>query len=152
MNEMWLNAKDFYWEHRDVARVALSGAVMVVTQLVIVLWTLGRLRELAHIRERMSRLADGLALLTDTTEAGLSTLIKEVEGLSRRAGAVSQPAAARAQVARRVTSAARKGDKVARIAEREALSESEVRLHLALSENATGRRAEPVEAVSGQAS
>ena len=68
-----LQAKDFYWEHRDVCRIAFAASGVVLSQLVLVIWMLRRMGELGHMRERMSRLADGLALLTDTTESGLST-------------------------------------------------------------------------------
>jgi len=133
---MMIEIKEFYWAHRDLIRVAGASGGMLLVQLVILLWTIRRLRELSHIRERMSRLADGLALLTDTTEAGLSTIIREVQTLSRRS-AEPRPAP-RATVARRVVSAARKGEDIARIAETESLSESEVRLHLSL--GAQGQR------------
>ena len=74
-----IEIKEFYWAHREIFRVAAVSGAILIGQLAIMVWTLRRLRELSHIRERMSRLADGLALLTDTTEAGLSTLIKEVQ-------------------------------------------------------------------------
>ncbi len=48
--------------------------------------------------------------------------------------------ASRASVARRVADAARQGERVGKIAEYEALSESEVRLHLAMSDR--GRQTE----------
>ena len=129
MNEL-LYIKDWYWAHRDLVRVgaAISGVALVHVGLV--LWITLRLRELAHMRERMSRLADGLALLTDTTEAGLTTLIREVESLGKRGP--TKRTATRTTVAKRVAAAAQNGDGLARIAENELLSESEVRLHLAL--------------------
>jgi hypothetical protein len=89
------------------------------------------LRELGLMRERLSRLADGLALLTDTTEAGLATLASAIEtnaqGDRRRPAA--RPPAPR-KTTRRVMTAVRKGDDIGRIIERESLSESEVRLHM----------------------
>ena len=130
MNETLMNFREFYWANREAFRMAAAGAVFVTAQLVILLWTLRRLQELSNIRERMSRLADGLALLTDTTEAGLKAVVHRLEAADS-AGKVQRPA--RAAVARRVTSAAKKGENVARIAGNEVLSESEVRLHLAMS-------------------
>lgn len=94
-------------------------------------WTLLRLREIRMVRDRMQRLADGLALLTDTTESGLATVIREVEHLTKRSAA---PRASRAAVTRRVASAARRGVDPSRIAANESISESEVRLHLSLAE------------------
>jgi hypothetical protein len=131
---LWI--KDWYWAHREVVRVAAAIGGVALVHVALVLWITLRLRELAHMRERMSRLADGLALLTDTTEAGLATLIREVETLGKRG--VTKRTAARTSVAKRVAAAAENGDGVARIAETELLSESEVRLHLALTKGATG--------------
>jgi hypothetical protein len=141
MNEIFLEVRESYWAHREIVRLAAAGAAIVFTQLVLMLWTLRRLRELSHMRERMSRLADGLALLTDTTEAGLSALVEELR--TTRKAAPARAASTRANVAKRVATAARKGERIVAIAEREALSESEVRLHLALSEADAAARARP---------
>jgi hypothetical protein len=126
---LWL--KNYYWIHRDVIRVAAPIAGLALVQSVLVLWIARRLRELGLMRERMSRLADGLALLTDTTEAGLSTILREVQQGARKAP-VRASSASRSAVSKRVLAAARKGSDVAEIASDEALSESEVRLHLKL--------------------
>jgi hypothetical protein len=115
------------WMHRG-AIGAGAGALVLVA---LTLWTLQTLRELSHLRERMSRLADGLALLTDTTEAGLSTVLREIEAIGRRRPA---PRASRAAVSRRVVAAAKNGARMDDIAGIESLSESEVRLHLKLAE------------------
>lgn len=125
---LWL--KDWYWAHREVVRISAGIGTVTLVQVVLLLWTMRQLRELSHIRERMSRLADGLALLTDTTEAGLSTVIREVEQLGRRRSTTQT--ATRSSVKKRVIAAARNGDALASIAEAESLSESEVRLHLSL--------------------
>ena len=130
-----IEIKEFYWAHREIFRVAAVSGGILLGQLAIMVWTLRRLRELSHIRERMSRLADGLALLTDTTEAGLSTLIKEVQQFGRK----PQPApraTSRAAAAKRISSAAKRGQPIAEIAEHEALSESEVRLQLKVANGA----------------
>jgi len=132
MSEMWMQFREFYWINREVFRVVVVGGVFVTVQLGILLWTLRRLAELSNIRERMSRLADGLALLTDTTEAGMATLSTQMDQIIR-AKTKATRTASRATVAKRVTEAARKGDRLNAIAAHEALSESEVRLHLALS-------------------
>jgi hypothetical protein len=133
---LWI--KDWYWAHREIVRVSAAIGAVALVHVALVLWITLRLRELSHMRERMSRLADGLALLTDTTEAGLATLIREVESLGRR-GATKRTAT-RATVAKRVAAAAESGDGVARIAENELLSESEVRLHLALTQGAAAEQ------------
>jgi hypothetical protein len=141
MNEIFLDLKELYWAHRDIARLAMGGAAIVLTQMVLVLYALRRLRELSHMRERMSRLADGLALLTDTTEAGLSALAKEIRLSKKSVAPVRTPT--RAAVAKRVAAAPRKHDRPVAIADREALSESEVRLHLALKEAEAASRVRP---------
>jgi hypothetical protein len=104
--------------------------IFVSAQLVILLWTLRRLQELSNIRERMSRLADGLALLTDTTEAGFANVVQEIRQAGRRAKAAR---AARPSLAKRVTAA--NGERPARIAEHEEL-EGEVSAPIAMSDRA----------------
>ena len=109
----------------------VAGGVLVV-QIVLFVWALRRLQELSHMRERLSRLADGLALLTDTTEAGLATIVKQLQYQSgERATAVR---GLRADTGPRVVAAADRGENLATIAGQEALSESEVRLHLHLAQ------------------
>ena len=129
-----LIAKDFYWQHREVMRAAGAILAIAIVNFTLLLWMSRRMAEIAHMRERLSRLADGLALLTDTTEAGLTTLIREVEQLGRRK--TTTRAASRSSVSKRVAAAAKTGEPVARIAETESLSESEVRLHLSLAKSA----------------
>jgi hypothetical protein len=128
--------KEFYWAHRDVFRLAMGVGVVLAAQTVLILWALRRLGELSHFRERLSRLADGLALLTDTTEAGLATIARELQQQQQglRRPAPPRPPS-RTGVGKRVLAAARKGEDLARIAEDEELSESEVRLHLKLAES-----------------
>jgi hypothetical protein len=102
MTETLTEIREFYWANRDVMRIAAGAAVVLLTQTVLVVWALRRLRELGHLRERLSRLADGLALLTDTTDAGLTALIREVERLNARRVPAPAPAkkSARAQTRR----------------------------------------------------
>jgi hypothetical protein len=125
--------KEFYWMHRDVLRLAMAVGVVLLAQSVLIVWALRRLGELSHFRERLSRLADGLALLTDTTEAGMETLAREIQQFSRKAP--SPRASGRTAVSKRVVAAARKGEDLAAIAGEEQLSESEIRLHLSLAES-----------------
>lgn len=127
---------------------AIVAGVILLIQAVLAIWTMLRLRELAQIRERLSRLADGLALLTDTTESGLTTIARQVDQVAqlvRRPApapvvapkpaprAAAKPAT-RSTIAKRVVAAAQQGNAVASIAGAEEMSESEVRLHLALAE------------------
>ena len=134
-------AKDFYWAHREAFRAAAAITTIALVNFSLLIWTARRLQELSLVRERVSRLADGLALLTDTTEAGLATLIKEVEQLGGRRKSSSK-ASSRSSVAKRVTAAVEKGEKVAEIATTEGLSESEVRLHLSMAKSVNAETAE----------
>jgi len=118
----------FLPEHRALLQIGVAIGAMLFAQTLLVLWAARRLDELTNIRERLSRLADGLALLTDTTEAGLATIARELQ--QQQAGRSPAPRASRATVSRRVLAAVRKGEDVSTIAGHEALSESEVRLHL----------------------
>lgn len=120
-------------QYRELMYVAAGVASVLLVQTVLMLWVVRRLDELTHIRERISRLADGLALLTDTTEAGLATIAREMQQQAARPAAAPR-SASRASVSKRVVSAARRGDDLAVIAGKEAMSESEVRLHLALAQ------------------
>ncbi len=119
-------------ENRLLLQISGVAAVVLLLQTVLVLWAVRRLDELARIRERLSRLADGLALLTDTTEAGMATLARELQQL--QVGRATPPRASRSTVSRRVVAAVRKGEDLTTIAGQEALSESEVRLHLKLAQ------------------
>lgn len=120
-------------ENRVLLQMAMAMGAVLFVQTVLVLWAARRLDELTNIRERLSRLADGLALLTDTTEAGLATIARELQ--QTQAGRMSAPRPTRATVSRRVVAAVRKGEDLVTIAGQEALSESEVRLHLKLAQN-----------------
>jgi hypothetical protein len=110
-----------------VAAIVTIGVVFLL-QTLLTLFVVRRLRDVGQISERVSRLGDGLALLTDTTDAGLTAVLRQLEQLGRRPEPVKLPRT----VNKRVATAARKGQTVARIAQDEALSESEVRLHLAM--------------------
>jgi hypothetical protein len=127
-----LQAKEFYWAHRDVCRIGFAAAAIVLFQTALLVVVLRRLGEIAHLRERLSRLADGLALLTDTTESGLSSLVREVQQRAKKPARAS----GRASVSKRISTAAREGTDIGDIALSEALTESEVRLHLSLAEAA----------------
>jgi hypothetical protein len=120
-------------DNRVLLQMAMAFGAVLFVQTVLVLWAARRLDELTNIRERLSRLADGLALLTDTTEAGLATIARELQ--QTQAGRAPAPRPTRATVSRRVVAAVRKGEDLATIAGQEALSESEVRLHLKLAQN-----------------
>lgn len=104
------------------------AAVVVVGGLVFGLWRRVRVLEMASTR--IDRMAEAVSLLSETAEAGLAAVSAEIERLQRTE--VTQPAASRTTVSRRVVRAATHGESVDQIARHEALSEGEIRLHLAL--------------------
>lgn len=131
----WLGAQMVL--HQDaVTGVAIASFVLLHG--VLILWLLRKVGRLVNEADRVRSLADGMALLTDTTEAGLTSLIREVERLGARPMPVR---VSRKSIAKRVLAAAEDGDEVAQIAGREAMSESEIRLHLMLA-NVQNRKAE----------
>jgi hypothetical protein len=114
----------------------LGFAVLAQT---IAIWRMSRaLRLTARANERVSHFAEALTLLTDTTEAGLANVAAELERLGRTRGARS---VSRGAAAKRITTAARRGQAIGDIAATEAISESEVRLHLSMApDDAQGSR------------
>ena len=92
------------------------------------IWRLSRVMQVTlRLNERLSHFAQALALLTDTTEAGLASVASELElnGQRRAARSVAPRA-----TSKRIAKAARGGQAIEEIAAAEAISESEVRLHL----------------------
>jgi hypothetical protein len=107
------------------------GAVCVVQM--VMLWRLtSGMQSVARIHARLSHFAEALALLTDTTEAGLSVLASELDRPARRR---APRASARNPRTRRIVSAVERGRSIDEVAADEGLSESEVRLHLDLSKD-----------------
>jgi hypothetical protein len=101
-------------------------AVLAVGQ-TLAIWSLSKkIGAVGRANERLAHLAEALALLTDTTEAGLANVALELERAGGRRAARST-----ARVAgKRITSAVRRGRSIEEVAANEGLSESEVRLHL----------------------
>jgi len=94
-------------------------------------------QSMARLTERVEQLRAGMALLTDTAETGFRDIALEVGR-----GAAAPPApVARAQAARRITTATRRGRSVRDIAAAEKMSEGEVRLRMTLADAPTGRKA-----------
>jgi hypothetical protein len=108
--------------------------IYVVAALIVVSvfqsWLLLRLvRRMGHIGrfdERLSRCAQGLSLLVDTSEAGFAMLGSELAKLT----AAPQPQASSRSTTRRIVAAAKRGRDVPEIAAREGLAEGEVRLRM----------------------
>ena len=108
----------------------IAGLLIVtVAQTLALTHLMRRLKAVDDLEARVSRFASALTLLTDTTEAGLSTVAGALEQIDHRRATRPAP---RTAVTKRVVSAAKSGRELPRIARDEALSESEVRLHLAM--------------------
>jgi hypothetical protein len=124
---------------------ALAALTLVTLAQTAVTWRLStRIRAAERLDRRLSHFAEALALLTDTTETGLKNVATELEQTSRRRGSrqaatggaprstarSTTPKAA----ARRIVTATRCGLAIAQIAADEGVSESEVLLHIGMSE------------------
>lgn len=113
----------------DVLTYGVMAVGLVALVEAIVLVRLSKaLGAVARFGERLAHLTSALELLTDTTEAGLTNVARELE----RSAAPRAARSTRSSIARRIAGAARRGEAVADIASREGLSESEVSLHLQL--------------------
>lgn len=109
---------------------AIAGLLIVASaQTAALVFLVRRLKVIDDLEARVSRFASAMTLLTDTTEAGLSTVAGALEQIDKRRATRPAP---RTAVSKRVVTAAKSGREVPRIARDEALSESEVRLHLAM--------------------
>jgi hypothetical protein len=121
--------------------------IYVVATLIVVsviqswlLWRLVRLMgHLGRFDERLSRCAQGLSLLVDTTEAGFAMLGGELGKLT----AAPQPQASSRSTTRRIVAAARRGVDVPDIAAREGLAEGEVRLRMHMADVAPADDSHP---------
>lgn len=114
------------WVMGTLVAVTVASVVMTTR-----LWH--RVQRLEAAGARVNRLGEAVTLLSETAEAGFATVAMEIERLQR--APVTRTAGTRTTVARRVVRAAARGESVEHIARREALSEGEVRLHLALAES-----------------
>lgn len=110
--------------------VIAALAVVIAVQAFAIVYLARAAGAVGRVSERVTRLSAALELLTDTAEAGFGSVAQEIEraGPTRR----TAPAGSRRAVGKRISAAVRDGQSVEEIAAREALSESEVRLHLQL--------------------
>ena len=109
------------------------GSALIVVSVVQIwlLWRLVRLMgHLGRFDDRLTRCAQGLSLLVDTSEAGFAMLGSELGKLT----AAPPPQASSKITTRRIVAAARRGREVPDIAAREGLAEGEVRLRMLLAD------------------
>lgn len=109
--------------------IALTVIVVAQTAMLWSVWSM--LRRPARTDDRLAHFAEALALLTDTTEAGLANVALELESTRRR----TPRGTSRAATAKRIATAVRKGRSIEDIVATEAISESEIRLHLRMTGN-----------------
>lgn len=125
----------------------IGTMVVALAAQTAVIWRLAsRMKAVERIPDRLSRFAEALALLTDTTEAGLSALAGEIEHAGRRR---TPRASASNPRTRRIMSAMKSGRSIEEIAADEQLSHSEIRLHLDLGEAPHAARGEHHGALRG---
>jgi hypothetical protein len=105
--------------------IALTVVAVVQTAMLWRIWVLLR-RVPARTDDRLAHFAEALALLTDTTEAGLANVALELESTRKR----TPRGTSRAATAKRIATAVSKGLSIEDIVAAEAISESEIRLHL----------------------
>ena len=103
-------------------------AVINALQLVLLIKLGRRITSAERVHERLSHFAEALTLLTDTTEQGLANVVAGLTAFGQKTATRSTTRA----TTRRIVTAAKKGRAVSTIAAEEALSESEIRLHLEL--------------------
>ncbi len=109
-----------------------SALALLATVQAFVIWRMStHVAAVARVNDRLSRFAEALSLLADTAEAGFGNIAQELE---RTAGRRTTRSSARS-AGKRITTAARRGRSIEEIAASEALSESEVRLHLSLADD-----------------
>lgn len=122
----------------------LCGAAVLQGLALAVLLIRRPARESARVEARLAHLAEALTMLTDTTQAGFASLAGELARREPpRAAVATGPAAVptgRAATSKRIVSAVRKGRSIQDVAANEGVSESEVRLHLGLAEDAPAAR------------
>jgi hypothetical protein len=111
-------------------------AALVVVEGLVIVHLSRSVRKVSRVSERVAHLKSALVLLTDTTEAGLASVAAELE----RIGTLerSSTTANRGATSRRIASALLNGHSLEQIAASEALSESEVRLHMRLAADTGG--------------
>jgi hypothetical protein len=113
--------------------------VVLVVQIALLVRVSRALSALGGLEGRVSRLAEAMALLTDTAETGFRTLTEQAAAAPVPSVARRAPRASRTSTGR-VVRAAGRGKTVAEIAASEEVSEGEVRLRLSLAD-AAGRSA-----------
>lgn len=104
----------------------LFAVVVVACGVLVVLLLREVATRLAALEERVTKYADALELLADTSETAFGAVARQLE----RVSAAPPRPARRAATTRRMNAAAKKGAALADIAAAEGISEGEARLHM----------------------
>lgn len=108
--------------------VLAAMAVVNALQLVLLVRLARRITGAERVNERLTHFAEALTLLTDTTEQGLANVANGLTAFGRKTTTRGTTKA----TTKRIAAAVKKGTPVSAIAADEAMSESEIRLHLEL--------------------
>jgi hypothetical protein len=115
--------------------VGLVIASVIPVGMMMLLWhTFVTRRAILALQNRVARQAEALALLTETSESGFAAMAQEMARLG------TAPEAPRAQVLRRVSTAAARGRSESELAAAEGMSEGELHLRMHLSRQTTTDR------------
>lgn len=109
-----------------------SGTVVLVT-----VRLMQALRVIVRLELHVTRLQEGINLLTDTVELGFRQTATELERVSTLAQGLRPPAPPARATTARVKAASARGRSVREIATQEQVSEGEVRLRLTLADAGT---------------
>jgi type II secretory pathway component PulF len=134
------------WRTQGELYLVIAFGVVVVCAVVLLGLFVWQRRKGRDLHERLDHLSTALMLLSDTMEASLSDVLRELSrlgaGLPARASLPPHVAGKSRSVAeRRVRSAARRGRSVPDIAAAEGMSEGEIDLMLHMSIDNTTERA-----------
>jgi hypothetical protein len=128
----------------SIPMLVLTGLLTLATGIIVLVAArlVRALRHTVELEQRVTRLQEGINLLTDTAETGFRQVAAEVERLSS-AAASAAPAPASRPTAVRLRAATRRGRTVKDIAAAEQVSEGEVRLRLSLADAGAAGRTRP---------
>lgn len=124
--------------------LVLAGVVLLVAVRLV-----RALRHTVELESRVTRLQEGVNLLSDATETGLRLVMNELERISEIAATPARTRVPGRPTAAGVRAAARRGESVQEIAARERVSEGEVRLRLTLADATATRETRESEGIWG---
>jgi hypothetical protein len=129
----------------SIPMLVLTGLLTLATGIIVLVAArlVRALRHTVELEQRVTRLQEGINLLTDTAETGFRQVAAEIERLSTAAASAAAPAPVTRPTAVRLRAATRRGRSVKDIAAAEQVSEGEVRLRLSLADAGAAGRTRP---------